>query len=360
MDQTVLGIFNSHAAAEEAAQRLVSRGFDRSDIDIKSTEAGEAAPAAQRGVAADDRGFMESVGDFFGNLFGSDEDKEYAGHYAEAVRRGSAVLTLDTDDSRIAEAHDALEDAGAVDIEEQVAAWRAGGYSGFDTKAPAFSAGEAATDRDNTIPVIQEELEVGKRKVSGGTVRVVSRVTSKPVHESVELRSETASVERRPVDRAASEADLAGFEDRTIEVKEMSEKAVVNKTARVVEEVVIGKQVSHETQTIDDTVRRTDVEVDRSGTGADGVRDNGRMAFDDHDEHFRSDYDSRYATAGGSYSDYEPAYRSGFAMRDDARYAGQDWRTVEPHAQRDWESKNPGTWERMKGAVERGWDKATR
>ena len=43
---------------------------------------------------------------------------------------------------------------------------------------------------------------------------------------------------------------------------ETAEEAVVGKTARVVEEVVVGKTATDRTETVTDTVRRTDVEVD--------------------------------------------------------------------------------------------------
>jgi hypothetical protein len=79
-------------------------------------------------------------------------------------------------------------------------------------------------EEQDGLPVIEEELQIGKRQVSGGVVRVVSRVVSTPVSESIELRSEEAVVERRHVDRPASEADLAGFQERTIEVAETARK----------------------------------------------------------------------------------------------------------------------------------------
>ena len=72
-------------------------------------------------------------------------------------------------------------------------------------------------------------------------------------------------IERRHVDRPATEADLAGFQERTIEVAETAERAGRHKTAHVVEEVVVGKQVHTDTQTVEDTVRRTEVEVERGG-----------------------------------------------------------------------------------------------
>ena len=113
------------------------------------------------------------------------------------------------------------------------------------------------------MPIVQEDLKIGKRSVEGGGVRVVSRITETPVSELVRLRQERATVERCPVDRAATDAAFANFKEGSVEVREMSEEAVVAKTARVVEEVVVGKKVSERSQTVTDTVRKTDVQVER-------------------------------------------------------------------------------------------------
>ncbi|HZN64239.1 MAG TPA: YsnF/AvaK domain-containing protein [Tepidisphaeraceae bacterium] len=117
-----------------------------------------------------------------------------------------------------------------------------------------------------TIPVVEEELRVGKREVErGGSVRVETRVEERPVQEQVNLREEHVSVERRPVNRPATPADInkAGT---TIEARERSEEAVIEKTPRVVEEVVVGKEATERSETIRDTVRRTDVEVQQDET----------------------------------------------------------------------------------------------
>jgi uncharacterized protein (TIGR02271 family) len=108
--------------------------------------------------------------------------------------------------------------------------------------------------------VVEEELQVGKREVERGGVRVESRVEEKPVTEQVQLREERVHVERHPVDRPVTDADKA-FREGTLEVTERAEEPVVAKTARVVEEVVVGKQVEEHTETVRDTVRRTDVDV---------------------------------------------------------------------------------------------------
>jgi uncharacterized protein (TIGR02271 family) len=155
---------------------------------------------------------------------------------------------------------DALYAAGAIHINSRVAQWRNTGYAGYDVNSPAYTAVQIAEER-KAFPVVQESLEVGKRSVQTGGVRVYSRVTETPVSESVNLREEHASIERRAVDRPATAADLQeGF----VEVKETAEEPVVAKTARVVEEVVVAKEGSNRTETITDTIRGTQVEVERT------------------------------------------------------------------------------------------------
>jgi uncharacterized protein (TIGR02271 family) len=125
--------------------------------------------------------------------------------------------------------------------------------------------GEHVYRGETTIPVVEEELQVGKREVERGGVRVESRVEEKPVAAEVQLREERVHVERHPVDRPVTDADAA-FREGTLEVTERAEEPVVAKTARVVEEVVVGKQVEEHTETVRDTVRRTDVDVQEINT----------------------------------------------------------------------------------------------
>jgi uncharacterized protein (TIGR02271 family) len=204
--------------------------------------------------------------------------------------------------------------------------------------------------RSTAIPVVQEELKVGKREVQRGGVRVFSRVVETPVNESVNLREEHVSVERRPVDQPISTTDATAFKEQSIELREKAEEAVVQKSARVVEEVVVGKEATQRQENIKDTVRHTEVQVEQLGR-------------QDDDTYFRNDWQTNYSSLGGSYDDYAPAYTYGSQMRSDSRYQGRQWDDVESDLRTDWESRNRGstgsTWEKMKAAVRRGWDKIT-
>jgi hypothetical protein len=64
------------------------------------------------------------------------------------------------------------------------------------------------------------------------------------------------------VDRPVSDADLAALQDGTFEVRARREEPIVEKQARIVEEVVVDKDVAERTETIHDTVRRTDINVE--------------------------------------------------------------------------------------------------
>jgi uncharacterized protein (TIGR02271 family) len=112
------------------------------------------------------------------------------------------------------------------------------------------------------VPIVEEELRVGKREVETGGVRVTTRVQEQPVNEQVTLRDEEVRIERRPVDQPASAADFEAIDGATIEMRERDEQAVVQKRARVVEEVVVRKEAEEQTEQIQDTVRRTDVNVE--------------------------------------------------------------------------------------------------
>ncbi|WP_175943648.1 YsnF/AvaK domain-containing protein [Caballeronia sp. BCC1704] len=275
MTQTIIGVFNTLQDAELAQTRLEAEGIARADMSVHSNDAGSSMTtgAATSDVATDrpvgeaHEGAMGRIEHFFKNLFGDNDRPEEIGHYQEAVRRGSALLSVDVPDGMETErVRDALYAAGAIDIDSRVAQWRNTGYTGYDRNAPAYTADEIAAERQ-AFPVVQESLEVGKREVQTGGVRVYSRLTETPVSESVNLHEEHASIERRAVDRPATAADLKeGF----VEIKETAEQPVVAKTARVVEEVVVGKESSNRTETITDTVRGTEVEVERTA-GVEGT-----------------------------------------------------------------------------------------
>jgi uncharacterized protein (TIGR02271 family) len=204
-------------------------------------------------------------------LFG-ESDSEESGRYAEALRRGSAVVVLDASDEASANrAKTILEQlGGAVDMDERAAQWQTEGWTAYGTGAAVDRRlaesdevrSRSGTEAKTVVPVVEEQVKVGKREVQGGGVRVIQRVTQTPIRELVRLREERAVVERRPADRPATESDFKDLDGRTVEVRERVEEPVVSKTAKVVEEVVVGKDVRERTETVSDTVRKAQVQVE--------------------------------------------------------------------------------------------------
>lgn len=263
MAQTVVGFFDSAAEAQDAVDQLVSEGFSRDNIDL-STQSLSTTTDASRSYRDDDDDNKGGIGGFFRSLFSDDDDDREK--YSTVGSRSSIVTVHAMDSDEAERAADILDDAGAVDVDERAEQYRSGTYLGTtetntnsDYTVPVTG---SVDETDVRVPIIEENLQVGKRTVETGGVRLRSRIIERPVEESVRLRQERVRVERTPVDRQATDADFTTFKEGEIEVTERAEVPVVGKEARVVEEVTLNKDVTEQDETIRDTVRRTDVEVE--------------------------------------------------------------------------------------------------
>ena len=407
MQHTLVAVFDNRADAQSAMDELLASGFSNQEVRMSEESAGSGGalnPTSTMGTTSTtgttaDEGFGSGIKHFFADLFGSDHD-EPTRKYSEAVTRGSHVLTVTTSTlQEVERAADLIERFGPIDIDEKASQWGASDSSYTSDTSGAMAGGAMrsstgtqqqaallsqqsqqsqqnamssqqgssiggsqqfdATSENTAIPIIEEQLEIGKREVQRGGVRVFQRMVETPVSETVNLREEHVSVERRPVDQPISTADLAAFQEKSIELRESAEEVVVQKTARVVEEVVIGKEVTQRQEQVSDTVRRTEVEVEQ--LGADAISNTGSNLSAD-DPYYRNHFNSNYASSGGRYEDYAPAYGYGSAMAGNDQYRGRAWDDVEPSLRSDWETRNPGstsTWEKMKASVRHGWNKIT-
>lgn len=127
------------------------------------------------------------------------------------------------------------------------------------------------SDQTETIPVIEEELQVGKREVEKGGLRLRTRIVENEVEKNINLRQEKVHVERTPVDRPANAGDL---KEEQIEITERAEVPVVAKEARVVEEISLNKEVNEKEESIQGTVRHTEVDVDKLTDDEDTITNN--------------------------------------------------------------------------------------
>ena len=217
MATTVIGIFENSKILHQVMNELTKAGFKDQNIEILEGDARKIeATVTERGFEEDD-----------------------ARGYAEAVKGGKKLLAAFVPEAKA----------------EQVVAI-------MDRYESAN--GEERGSREESVPVVEEELSISKRQVGRGGVRVSTRVSEKPVEKTMRLREEEIEVERTKADRALSpeEADRA-FEERTVEITATGEEVEVEKEARVVGEVALSKRTEEREQKVKDTVRRSEVEVEK-------------------------------------------------------------------------------------------------
>lgn len=279
MSQTVVGIFDTAAEAQQAAQQLQAAGFSLDHVDVSTRGAQSAQDSSNytnttgsvtEGVSDAAARTGDGISDFFSNLFGGADDEDTR-RYSHVARNTGSVVTVHAQSSENAQrAAEILDAAGAVDVDERA---NQSGYQSTGASAYAGST-EATTEGATSAQVIEENLQVGKRVEQTGGARLRSRIVERPVEASVRLREEHVTVNRTPVNRPATEADFNAFKEGDIEITESAERAVVGKEARVVEEVTLGKEVTEREETIHDTVRKTEVDVERLDGGTTGTTTN--------------------------------------------------------------------------------------
>jgi uncharacterized protein (TIGR02271 family) len=261
--ETIVAIYDFSEHAALAVRDLESAGVPSSAItrhaDV-TTESATTTAAAPR-----DQGFWSS-------LFGG--EPEY-GHdttvYDRSLKSGSTVVTVKASGAHLTQVMDILERHNPIDIDERAVGYGVGqsAVTGADNAWPLMGTAGRAGETE-AIPLTEETLSVGKRAINRGTTRIRRYVVETPVEDNVSLRDETVSVERRPVAGSHPLTGPPDFSDKVVEVTETAEEAVVSKTARVKEEVVIHKEATERSETVRDTVRREDVEITKEAGAAAG------------------------------------------------------------------------------------------
>jgi stress response protein YsnF len=324
VEQTVVALFDDAAAARRALESLQEAGIARDRFQISGDTTGvSTSGTTASGTTGMDR--SHPLADFSSRFaepggrvtaltqLGVPEDDAHL--YAEGVRRGGTLLVGEVGDDDAERALDVIEGHSPVDVVERGQHYRSSGWSRYDAGTD-YSAEQAveersrygtgirgaagefreanqvpvtaatprtevareqvgATGRDETIPIVEEQIDIQKRAVERGRVRIHSRIVERPVEEQVSLRTEHVSVERRPVDRKVGSIPEDAFRDRTVEVTETAEEAVVQKDARIREELVVRKDVEERAETIRDTVRHTEVDVEDNRNRAADLRTEG-------------------------------------------------------------------------------------
>ncbi|HEY7211165.1 MAG TPA: DUF2382 domain-containing protein [Bryobacteraceae bacterium] len=340
VDATVVAVFENANDARQAVNDLKTAGFGSDKVYVSSETTSNTSAAFEHREGG--------IKGWFKSLFGTAEDEHRQG-YERAVASGKTVVSVDTPDANIDRVSEILNRYSPVDVHSD----DFGSAHGVAT-SNVYNAGYQGSESDKLnareelgLPVVEEELKVGKRVVQKGGVRVYSRITERPVEEEVRLREERVRVDRERVNRPANEADIRAGRDQVIEVPEYAEEPVIAKEARVVEQVRVSKDATERIERVNDTVRRSDVRVENLGAGDADI-----------DTEYRRHFAVTYPA--GDYEDYAPAYRYGADIANDERYRGREYNEIEPELRQDYGRRYPeSAWERVKDAVRYGWDKVT-
>ncbi|WP_157202043.1 general stress protein [Massilia sp. Root335] len=398
MRHTLVAVFDNRSDARNALDELLASGFARTDVSISSADptgqSNSVTGEDERLAGEHEEGFGASLKHFFTTLFGSDTN-EHAMKYSYAVTRGHHVLTLTTDsEPEVERAADIIERFGPVDIDEHHDEWTRGaaaasppasaglqqsgsmsaqsGGMGSASGSTASSSGSyqgtpAGTepgslqftghdDRNffgmqninDPVPKGQTyEEPQGANEQSGGSMdsatggNTLSGTQSSAQNPATgsSLQSAQGGSLNQSGSTLQGTASIPGSDDTSLGGTAM----MGNRSGSLQRDSTLSGSQQR------DVGARGNVRVYSRDTGADST----------YDDTFRNDWNRNYASGGGSYDDYAPAYRFGNEMRRDEKYRDRDWSDVEQTLRSDWEARNPGasTWDKFKAAVRHGWDR---
>jgi uncharacterized protein (TIGR02271 family) len=246
--EKVVAVYDTEASATAAVKSLRSAGYLTDDISVIRSE-GEAAKAGlyEPGV--------------WQRLFGRDLEHHEAAVLGRSLKEGSVIVSVRVPESEAPKVTSLLDTHKPVDVLDRAIVY---GLVGATAEAPKTLASPTG---EETLRVAEEQINVGKRMVESGHTRVRRYVVENPVEANITLHEEHADVIRRAISDPAYVKDI-DWSDKTIDVTETVEEPVVNKTAHITEEVIIRRQGSDRTQTVHDTIRRQQVDVDHLPVGA--------------------------------------------------------------------------------------------
>ncbi|HKD80356.1 MAG TPA: YsnF/AvaK domain-containing protein [Candidatus Angelobacter sp.] len=252
--EKIVAVYDRSVKAKDAMRALEAAGFSTGDMSLLNRD-------ALTNTEVNDAGLWR-------RLFGRDVGDHQSASYSRAIETGGAVLTLRLPESDVPRAMKILDVHPPTNVNETSGSWEAASTPSSKAVVPPpvtpRMAGTTATTtgKEEVLRLAEEHLDVGKRQVEKGRARVRRFVIEEPVESQVTLHEEHASLLRRPVtdSRAIKDVDWA---DKTIEITETEEQAVVNKTAHIAEEVVVRREGSDHVETVRDKIRRQQVEIER-------------------------------------------------------------------------------------------------
>jgi hypothetical protein len=242
---------------------------------------------------------------------------EQAQYYAEGVRRGGTLLTVRSEDDLASRAVDVMNRHNPIDVRHRAGQWREAGWQGFDVNAPPY---EGDIDRDKLRHDLTSEEDITVRDrdmgptdtMRGGDIGPMGTMGTRDV----------GTTGTHDIDRESTMPEGRGYPSVPTDAGN------------------VGRGV-----------------MDTMGS-SETMSEMGTRTFDRYDADFRDHFDRMYANRGYTYNDYVPAYRYGYDLAVNERYAGRDWSDFEMDVRRDWEQRHPDSaWDDFKDAIRQGWDR---
>jgi uncharacterized protein (TIGR02271 family) len=266
--ETIVAVFDTRAHAEAAVKALKAGGFANADISIFDEDR---LASGKKAVAAGEEGGL------WQRLFGDDVYEHEAAVYRQTVKRGGVVVSARVMDSEVAHAIAILDLHRPVDVHDRAVTSGIAPAAHVETVEKKIDAvplaavqqvavsPKLAQAHDGVLRLAEEQLEVGKKLVETGRTRVRRYVTEREASANVTLHDEHAEVLRKAISDPKYIAEI-DWADGEIEIIETAEHALVNKTARIVEEVSLKKIGTDHVETVKDKIRRQQVEIQRVGS----------------------------------------------------------------------------------------------
>jgi hypothetical protein len=296
MTHTLTAVFETRAEAQLAKDELVHNGYDRDSIQIH--DSGSVAGTAR---INDDASILGNVKQMFSQMIGKDHADRHV--YAEALNRGHTVLAVDTTTLEAAErAADIIEDFSPIDIDEHETMWRASGWGA-------------------------EALQGGARMQQAST----GAQQAAPEQHGIRPREDAVVFAR------AEQVATPGSQQRGDAIPPAAADAVAD---------------------IQSTVQRSGMRIYPRNEPNQDTLNILRGNEEAEDDYFRSHWEKTYT--GGTYQEYDPAYRYGESMAGNPGYEDKPFGEVESELRVTWERRHPqSSWDKFKEAVRHGWERLT-
>src|SRR5690625_457352 len=277
MERRVEGIYPNVEEALRAVDRLREQGYSRENItlvandevrrtfgsdvdaDVSTQDIDQDRSMDRVDEGDDDRSVWESIKDFFtmddtyddANYDDPNYDVENDPLYAHrsAITQGE-IAVLVTGEPTMDVGMDRTDTTDTMDM-----------------GTPVTDTDRTRDDVDDeTIELREERLKVDKEKEKTGEVHVSKKVVEDTETVEVPVTKEEVTIERKPVTGdKTSDGEIEITDDEEIVIPVEEEKVKPKKETDVVEEVEIKKETKQDSQTVGDTVRHEELEVEEDG-----------------------------------------------------------------------------------------------